>query len=59
MDAYHHLHSSLHPLASVSFGFPWRTFALSGPLQPGLWLLRRLRPPSHTLAFSGPLQVTW
>jgi len=30
----------------------WRTFTLSLPLQQGLWLLRRLRPPHRTLAFS-------
>ena len=37
----------------------WRTFALSSPLQVGIWLLRRLRPLSHTLAFSRPLWVRW
>jgi hypothetical protein len=36
---------------------PWRTFTLSVPLQPGIWLLRRLRPPFHTLAFSRPTEV--
>jgi hypothetical protein len=35
----------------------WRTFTLSAPLQRGLWLLRRLRPPHHTLAFSGPAKA--
>jgi hypothetical protein len=35
----------------------WRTFALSAPLQRGLWLLRRLRPPSRTLAFSRPAKT--
>jgi hypothetical protein len=40
----------------------WQTFTLSGPLQPGLWLLRRLRPPFRTLAFSRPAkagQAVW
>jgi len=40
----------------------WRTFTLSGPLQPGIWPLRRLRPPSRTLAFSRPAyagQAVW
>jgi hypothetical protein len=32
----------------------WRTFTLSTPLQRGFWLLRRLRPPHRTLAFSSP-----
>src|SRR5207245_1637532 len=40
----------------ILFSLPWRPFPLSRPLQPGLWLLRRLRPPSRTLAFSRPLQ---
>ena len=34
---------------------PWRTFTLSAPLQRGVWLLRRLRPPSRALACSRPL----
>jgi hypothetical protein len=55
MAAYRHLLSLLHPFTSVSFGLPWRTFTLSWPLQPGLWLLRRLRPPLRALAFSRPI----
>ena len=35
----------------------WRTFVMSSPLQTGIWLLCRLRPPSCTLAFSRPLRV--
>jgi len=54
-QAYHHLLSSLHPFAPLSKDIPWRTFTLSVPLQDGIWLLRRLRPLSHTLAFSRPL----
>ena len=49
-----HLLSSLHLLAIIWFGLPWRSFTLSGPLQPDVWLLRRLRPPCRTLAFSRP-----
>jgi len=30
---------------------------LSGPLQPGVWLLRRLRPPARVLAFLHPTEV--
>lgn len=33
----------------------WRTFTVSIPLQDGIWLLRRLRPPARTLAFSRPV----
>jgi hypothetical protein len=33
----------------------WQTFTLSRPLQPSIWLLRCLRPPSRELAFSLPL----
>ena len=55
MDASRHLHSALHPLTCLSTDFPWRTFTLSVPLQPGIWLLRRLRPPFHALAFSRPI----
>ena len=52
----YHLPSSLHPFALFSVGFPWRAFTLSWPLQPGIWLLRRLRPPYRALAFSHPIQ---
>ncbi len=52
-----HLLSPLHPFASLLTGFPWRTFTLSGPLQPGIWLLRRLRPLGHPLAFSRPARA--
>jgi len=34
---------------------PWRTFTLSVPLQDSVWLRRRLRPLSRTLACSRPL----
>ncbi len=37
----------------------WWSFVLSSPLQVGIWLLRHLRPLSHTLAFSRPLWVRW
>ena len=50
-----HLHSALHPFACLWVGFPWRAFTVSVPLQPGVWLLRRLRPPFHALAFSRPI----
>src|SRR2546430_6557317 len=53
-QACHHLLSSLHLLAPLFLDLPWRTFALSAPLQPGLWLLRRLGPLSRVLAFSHP-----
>ena len=36
MGAYRHLRSPLRPFACISCSLPWRTFALSGPLQPGL-----------------------
>ena len=49
-----HLLSPLHPFVLFSFGLPWRTFTLSWPLQPGIWLLRRLRPPCRARAFSRP-----
>ena len=39
----------------VPFSSSWRSFTVSRPLQPGVRLLRRLRHPSHTLAFSRPL----
>jgi hypothetical protein len=51
-----HLRSLLHLLTIILFSFSWRTFTLSRPLQPGIWLLRRLRPPARTLAFSRPRQ---
>ena len=48
-----------HPLTALAVlaGVPWRTFTLSGSLQPSVWLLRRLRPLSRPLAFSRPLRV--
>src|SRR6516162_11943099 len=52
-----HLLSSPHPLTSILSGLPWRSFTVSWPLQPGIGLLRRLRPPSRTLAFSRPTKV--
>ena len=38
-----------------SFSFSWQTFTMSRALHPGIRLLRCLRPPSHTLAFSRPV----
>ena len=52
-----HLLSSPYPLTSILTGVPWRSFTVSWPLQPGVGLLRRLRPPSRTLAFSRPTKV--
>jgi len=40
----------------------WRSFTMSRPLQPGVGLLRRLRPPARTLALSRPAAagpVSW
>jgi hypothetical protein len=42
---------------SVRLDLPWRTFTLSWPLQPGVWLLRRLRPLSRTLAVARLLRA--
>ena len=42
---------------SVRLDLPWRTFTVSWPLQPGVWLLRRLCPLSRPLAFSRLLRV--
>jgi hypothetical protein len=39
----------------LPFSFSWQSFTMSRPLQPGIRLLRCLRHPSHTLAFSRPL----
>lgn len=36
------------------FSLSWQAFTMSRTLHPGIRLLRRLRPPSHTLAFSRP-----
>ena len=49
-----HLLCSLHLLTIILFGLPGRSFTLAGPLQPDVWLLRRLRPPCRALAFSRP-----
>ena len=49
-----HLLSPLQPLPFILTSLPWRTFTLSTRLPHGVWLLRRLRPPSSTLAFSRP-----
>ncbi len=54
MVAHRHLPAALHPFACRSVGIPWRTFTMSCPLQPGIGLLRRLRPPGRALAFSRP-----
>jgi hypothetical protein len=48
-------HVRVCPVGSVHHA--WRTFTVSRPLRSGLWLLRRLRPPSRTLAFSCPTRV--
>jgi len=42
---------------AVSVHHAWQTFTLSPSLQRGVWLLRCLRPPSRTLAFSCPTEV--
>jgi hypothetical protein len=51
--------SSMPPVATgtvPSFLLPsWQSFTVSRTLHPGIGLLRCLRPPSHTLAFSRPL----
>ena len=51
--------SSMPPVAPgtvPSFLLPsWQSFTVSRTLHPGIGLLRCLRPPSHTLAFSRPL----
>ncbi len=56
-QAYRHLLSSLRLFAPLFLDLPWRTFTLSAPLQRGLWLRRRLGPPSRVLACSHPLRV--
>jgi hypothetical protein len=38
-----------------SSSLSWQTFTVSRALHPGIWLLRCLRLPAHTLAFSRPL----
>ena len=52
-----HLLSLVHPLSHRSEDFPWQTFTLSWPLQPGFRLLRCLRPLFRTLAFWRLLRV--
>jgi len=42
-------------LPGVLASLPWQTFAMSRALHPGVGLLRCLRPPAHTLAFSRPV----
>ena len=42
---------------AVSVHHAWRTCTLSPALPRGVWLLRRLRPPSRTLALSCPTKV--
>lgn len=49
--------SSLHLLTILLFSLPWRTFTVSQPLQLGIWLVRRLRPPVRALAFSSPTKA--
>jgi len=38
----------------LPFSLPWQSFTMSRALHPGVRLLRCLRHPSHTLAFSRP-----
>jgi len=49
--------SPLSRASKVHTGPAWRTFALSRPLQPGIWLLCRLRPLASALAFSCPAEA--
>ena len=44
----------LQELSCLPFSLSWQSFTMSRPLQPGIRLLRCLRHPSHTLAFSRP-----
>jgi hypothetical protein len=46
--------SALPLLTIIWFGVPWRTCTLSRPLPPGLWLLRRRRPPARPRACARP-----
>jgi hypothetical protein len=39
----------------LPFSISWQSFTMSRTLHPGIWLLRCLRHPAHTLAFSCPL----
>jgi len=39
----------------LPFSLSWQSFTMSRALHHGIWLLRCLRHPSHTLAFSRPL----
>ena len=39
----------------LPFSLSWQSFTMSRALHPGVRLLRCLRPPSYTLAFSRPL----
>jgi hypothetical protein len=55
--AYRHLLSSLRLFVPLFKDVPWRTFTVSAPLQHGVWLRRRLRPPVRTLAFSCPAEA--
>ncbi len=55
--AYRHLLSSRRLFVPLFKDVPWRTFTVSAPLQHGIWLLRRLRPPVRTLAFSCPAEA--
>jgi len=57
IDRRWHLLSPVDRLAFISLDLPWQTFALSWPLQSGIWLLRCLRPLFRPLAFSWPLRV--
>ena len=52
-----HLHSLVYCLTFILFNLPWRTFTMSCPLRPGVWLLRRLCPLNRSLAFLGPLRA--
>lgn len=45
----------LQECSCLPYSFSWQSFTMSRSLQSGIGLLRCLRPPSHTLAFSRPL----
>jgi len=47
----------LQGMSCVRVLLSWRAFTLSASLQRGLRLLRRLRPPLRTLAFSRPVRT--
>jgi len=57
VQEYHYSHLTsllLKNSSNFQVHLPWRTFTMSCPLQTSVRLLRRLRPPRDTLAFSCP-----